>query len=491
MQDSVPGGVRRQIVAAVSWNAVSQAFYECVAIAVSIVLARLLDPTDFGLIAMAAVFTGFSAVLNKIGLAQSLVFRHDVGEDHRSTAFWLGLLNGTIIAAVVASLAPVAGRFYSEPRVVGIMITLSAGNILAALARVPDALLRRRLDFRSLGVAKVCGTLFGGSIAVTMAFRGAGVWSLAAYPLLSVAAETTLLWVLSGWRPRPVVRRQAVRDLFGFSANLSGAQILNFWTRNADNLLVGRFLGSAALGYYARAYTLMLMPVTQVSDVIGRAVWPVLARIQDDKRKTAEILLKGMGVIALVTFPAMIGAFVVADKLIVAIYGGKWAAAAPTFRILCLVGLLQSITNTGVWVFQAQGRTDIMFKWSIVKGVLNILGFIIGAIGGRIEYLAVSYLVVSFVLLPFDLLLPARLIGLRLSEIFSPLLRTVACAGFMGVCVWLGSRVIPPQLGAWSSLLCLIGGGVVVYVGLVHAIGLSAWREALGILRMRRAAATG
>lgn len=476
--DAADSALKLRTLSGLSWNLGAQIIFQVVSLGIAAILTRILTPRDFGLVAMTAVFTGFLNVLSKVGIAKSLIHQQELDESHRSSAFWVSLASGCAIALLTMAAAPLVAWFYREPQVTPIMIAIGALFIVSAFARVPEALLTRDLRFRGLAVGKVAATVLGGALGISAALAGLGVWSLVIYQGGVTLVNTLIYWRLVRWRPRWQFSRDATRTMFGFAANLSGAQVFNYWTRNADNLLVGRYLGPVDLGFYSRGYNLMLVPLTQISEVIGAVMWPSLARIQHSTARVRSVVERAIGVLALIMGPLSIGAFLLADQLLLVVLGPKWTPAVAVFRILALAGLLQSIASVGGWVFQSQGRTDLMFRWQAVRGVLVVLSFVMGIVLGSIEAVAACYLLVSCLAFPFDLAIPGRLVNLSLRAVLTSTWPALACAVAMGGVVVVARLLLPTAWPAWLRLLLEIGVGALSYWLLVHLFHLRAYQQA-------------
>ena len=476
-QADVKDTLRRRTLSGISWNAGAQIANQALAIVVTTILMRLLRPEDFGLLAMALVFTGFANIFSKIGIAQAIIQRKEIEEAHCSSAFWVSLLNGGLVAIAIVVITPWVANFFEEPRLLAIMPVIASIYAIGAIGRVSNALLRRRLNFRSVGLSTVLATVISGVVAIGMAFANYGLWSLVAYQWLFGFVETALQLFWARWHPTLLFSRQAIKDLLNFGMNLSAFQIFNYWTRNADNLLVGRYIGSEALGYYSRAYSLMLIPVTRVTDVLGTVMWSALARIQDDTVRVRRIVLRSVSMIGLLNFPIVLGLFVVADQAIPLVVGDQWLPAIPAFRILAAVGLLQSISSISTWIFQSQGRADLMFRWQVVKGIIAILSFALGIMIGSIEAVAASYLVVSIGFFYFDLRIAGRLITLSPGDVFVALRTVVVCAVAMAVVVWIIGLLLTTLLPSWVILGVQITVGLLLYGVLLHLLHVEAYQD--------------
>lgn len=469
--------LRRQTFSGLRWSAASQAVQQGARFAIAVVLARLLAPEQFGLIGMIYIFTGFAAVLGDLGLGAALVQRRDIDDDHLTAVFWTSIAAGGALTLAFIAGAPLVAAFYDEPALRPLTTVIAFEFVIVSLAVVHRALMNRRMDFRSLSIVETGAAVLSGTLGIAMALMGFGVWSLVAQSLAAAVVSALWMWALSPWRPRLSARRGSLRELFGFSSNLLGFSVLNYWVRNFDDLLVGRVVGSAALGVYTRAYGLMLMPLTQISHVVGRVMFPALSSIQGETARVREIYLRALRAIALITFPMMVGLLVVADEFVLALLGPKWVDLIPVLRIFCLLGIVQSIGVTVGWIYQSQGRTDLMFRWGIAAGAVVMLAFAIGIQWGMIG-VAIAYVVASGgVLLYPSFAIPGRLIGLTFADIVRALAPTMVCAGLMGGAVFAVDLLLPGRWPDWAALVSETATGAAVYLALIHLLALPAYRD--------------
>ncbi len=312
---------------------------------------------------------------------------------------------------------------------------------------------------------------------------GYGVWSLV-WQLLTISSVRALvLWKMSSWRPRLLFNRSAAADLLGYSSNLLAFNVLNYWVRNGDNLLVGKFIGTVGLGIYTRAYSIMLLPVSQVTHVLSRVMFPVLSGIQNDKMLVKRVYLRSVAMIALLTFPMMTGLLVVAEHLVLALYGPKWVSVIPLLRIFSLLGMVQSIGATVGWIYQSQGRTDLMFRWGLGAGTLLIGSIAVGVWIGTIEAVAMSYAFVSGVLLPYPLFsIPGKLIDMTFGDVVRSVAGILACAIAMAVILSGISLLLPSRWPHWAYLVVEVPLGAIVYGVLIHFLDVRSYREAKELL---------
>jgi PST family polysaccharide transporter len=476
----------RQTLTGIAWTSVARAVGQVGSFVVTLLLARLLEPSDFGLIGMALVLSGFLALMGELGLGAALVQRADLDERHRSSAFWLSVGTGLLFALLLALSAPAIAAFYREPRLVPVIRMLSIDFVIAPLRSVQSALLSRNMAFRALAAVEITGVIASSVFAVVLALRGYGVWALVARTLASSSFQTLVLWSLSRWRPSFSVDRRALGELWKFSSHLLGFALLNYWARKADDLLIGRVLGPGPLGLYSRAYGTMMMPLTEISSVFGKVMFPVLSRIQDDRARIKALYLRAVCSISMVTFPLMLVLLVAAEPLVLVLYGEKWRGMIPTLEIYCVVGAFQSIGTTVGWIYQSQGRTDLMLRWGIVASSLIVAAIGFGVYLGSIESVAIAYALVNLVVLSYPLFsVPGRLIGLVPTEVARAVRGSLGCALFGAGLAWLAGRYAGPYLPHSGLALLELALGLGGALASARIFDVQAYREVRDLLSRR------
>ncbi|NLE44026.1 MAG: MOP flippase family protein, partial [Chloroflexi bacterium] len=400
--------VKQQTITGIAWSTIARVAQQGLQFLISVALARLLTPQDFGLVAMTAVFTGFAALFNELGFGAALIQHERIEERHLSSVFWLNVLAGFILMVLTIGAAPLIALLYDEPRLSLLTMLIATNFLFGSFGIVPNALMMRALNFRGLALIEAAATLLAGAVAIVLALMGYGVFALVWQMIISTIGRVVFLWYSSAWRPAFRFSWSAVRELLGFSTNLLGFSTFNYWVRKADDLLIGKFVGSAGLGVYTRAYSIMLLPLNQVSSVVSRVMFPTLSQIKDDRRRVKRIYLRSISIVALITFPMMLGLLVVSESFVLALYGLQWKEIIPLLRMLSLVGLAQSIGTTTGWIYQSQGRTDWMFRWGVASGIVTLISFAIGIRWGVLG-VAIAYVVRTFALTYFNFSIPGRL----------------------------------------------------------------------------------
>ena len=361
------------------------------------------------------------------------------------------------------------------------MLVLSLTFLIVPFQSVPDQLLARDMAFRSMALRDIGASFGSGLIALYLAWRGCGVWSLVAQSLCGSAISAALMWRLLPRQPRPILEVAALREMWGFSSNFLGANVVNYWARNADRLLIGRILSTAPLGLYTRAYSLMLLPLSQITGVVSQVMFPALSHIQDDHAKVRLVYLKAMRMLAFVTFPLMAGLCVAAEPFILVLCGTKWLAAIPIFQILCIVGLLQSIGTTVGWIFTSQGRTDLMFRWTVAYTAVSLVCFLVGLHWGLLG-LATAYALLNVAIWYPEWKIVGGIIRLSVWQITANLLPTLLVSVLMAAILAVYDIAWFAQWPAVWRLLVLTVIGAGIYLTSVFLLRLDALREWLDLL---------
>ena len=476
--------LRDKATRAIRWSGVSQVGRQLLQFAALAVLARFVRPSDFGLVGMATVFVGLVAVFRDLGTAAAVVQRKEVTRRFLSTIFWTNVGFGLLATLVLFLMAPLIGDFYHQPQVTAVLRALSVAFFISALGVLQQSVMERQLQMRRLAALEVSSVAVGSAVAVIAAVLGWGVWSLVVQSLVTAASSTALLWFATDWFPGWQFSSSELRTTLRFSLSLTGFNVANYGVRNADNLLVGRYLGSQALGYYSLAYRIILFPVASISSVVSRVAFPVYSRIQDDLERFRRGYLLTARAIALVSFPLMLGLVALREPFVLAVFGDRWRPMTLLLAILAPVGMIQSVETTVGSIFMATGRTDWQLGWGLFAGPVTVVGFIVGLRWG-VYGVAGAYAIVSAVLLYPSFAIPFRLIHLRFRDLVSAL-RTITlassamCLGLIGV-----EAILPGGMAPWLVLAMLVPLGGALYLGVLRIVDVAPMREVLVAMRTR------
>lgn len=457
-----------RVVKGAAWGSVATVVRIASSILVLPVLARFLDARDFGLVQMGMPIVLFLMLFSDVGLGPALVRADSPSRKLWSSAFWTNIVIAGVLSALVIGTAPFAAVLYEEPDVEPILQVLGALLLLQSLSIVPYAWLQREMYFERIAIIEMIANVLAMALAIITAARGAGAWALIYQQLALYVVKTVLLWRVA----RPPLGLEfnwlEIKAVIPFAMNLLSAQIVNFLGRNADNVLIGKFLGATLLGFYSLAYRLMLLPVQVFSWGLAGTLLPALSRFKHDIPRLKAASLRIFRLIAFATFPIMAGMAALSEPLVEIVLGQKMASVAPLLAILAPVGALQSISSLHGPIYMAVGRTDILFRWSAFANAVAIAAFFGGVYWG-IEGVAIAYLIVNLVLgLPGNMIL-LRLIDGTLGDLFKALGPAGAVSIVMGLTVYALAGVLT-GLG-WSDfsllLVCVPVGGLMYFAGAV------------------------
>ena len=382
--------LKQKTIKGLFWSGASQAGKQISQIVVTAILARLLSPNDFGLLAMAAVFINFGMIFSEMGISSALIQKQDTHDRHFYSAFWLNVVVGAVLTLIFIAVSPLIAWFYKKPELLIILIVISVNYFISSFVVIQQTILTKEMDFKSLAIRDIIAVVLSGGIGIFMAYYGFGVWSLVFQSVTFTLFNAILLWFLSPWRPKYQFAKSDIKDIFGFSANMTGFNIVNYFARNIDQLLIGKILGAQALGYYSLAYKLMLYPLQNISWVIGKVMYPAYAKIQNELEKVKSAYLKMIKAVSLVSFPLMFWLFAAAPEFIIVLLGPQWKEIIILLRIFCLCGMVQSINTTVGNIILSQGKAGLQLRLGALGALCAAASVILGIKWGIIG-IAISY----------------------------------------------------------------------------------------------------
>jgi O-antigen/teichoic acid export membrane protein len=467
----------------VFWSALPRATAVGLSFISAAVVARKLGPNAYGLMNMAQIAIGLISLFREIGIASAVVQRRHLSPAFLSSLFWMNAGLGCMASLVCFASAPLFAAFFKEPLVGSLLQVLSISFALTNVTVIHTGLLMREMSFRRLAILEVLSGSASLIVAIAFAYSGAGVWSLVASTITNATISTVGIFLLFRWSPSMIFAWNDIRSIASFSSGLSGFNLVNYFSRNADNLLVGKYLGTGPLGLYQFAYIVMLYPLQNVSQLLGRVIFPALAQMQDDNPRFRQAYLRSCCAIAFITFPMMAGVAAVADPFVRVWLGPKWLPVIGLLQVLATVGMLQSIGTTVGQIYSAKGRTGTMFAWGLGSSIVTVGSFVIGLHWG-IQGVAIAY-AAAMALLAYPLFrIPFGIIGLPMSAFVRALAPYVAATGVMFAVVLVLRRAMESYaFQPLSILLVTVPAGVVVYLLTAWMIRLSALTELIKVLR--------
>lgn len=420
------------------------------------VLARLLVPADFGVFGKTIALTGFITVIQTGGLSLATIQRAQITHEQISTLFWLNAALGIIAAGMVAAVSPAMAWFYDDPRVLWLGLALAGAVAISGLSVQHEALMQRQMRFSAIAAINILTLSAGFAAAILSAWRGAGYWALAVQQYVSSLTLVLLLFAFCRWLPGLPHRGTGVRPMVKIGANQAGFNLLNFATRNLDNVLIGRFVSDTALGFYTQAYRLLLLPIAQINMPISAVVMPVLCRLQDQPERYARFYYRAIGAITFVGMPIVCFLLVDARPVIHLVLGSQWLPVVPIFQALGIAAFIGTFNVAWGWAFMSLGRTDRQLRWQImISTPVTLAAFFLGLPWGAVG-VAASYSGSVLLLTVPSLLYCFRGTPIRIQTMFLTLARPAFAAMVAGMVLWGIQSMVVHWSHRWIGLDFLI-----------------------------------
>ncbi len=386
----------KSIVSGFLYTALSKYSNVLISILITAILARLLTPKEFGIIAIVMVLISFFQLLSDFGIGPAVIQNKELSESDIQSIFTFSILFGFILAILFYLAAPYFSHFYNEPALENITKLLSLTILFFSFNVVPQALNYKKLLFKHVGVIAVVVQVVTGSIAIFFAFRGFSYYALVIKSIFDGLLTLIGNYILSPIALRWKIRISSIKKIGRFASYQFLFNFINYFSRNADNLLIGKYFGVSPLGYYDKAYKLMMMPVQNLTHVITPVLQPILSEFQDDKQRIFNAYLRVIKPLATIGFPISVFLYFAAPDIIHIMFGSNWIESTPIFQILALTVGIQIVLSSAGSIFQAANRTDLLFLTGFISALTNVSGICYGVfIGKNLE--SVGYgLIVAF-----------------------------------------------------------------------------------------------
>jgi PST family polysaccharide transporter len=450
-------------------TAISQFFKFAISLGSAVVLARILSPRDFGLVAMAGALMPVLRTFREGGLSTATVQTENVTHAQVSNLFWINLVLGAIITVIGASLAPVIAWFYRDQRLIVVTVLLSLSFVMSGSAVQHLALLNRQMRFMAVAAIDIASTATGFVVGVIMAWTGFGYWSLVGMQLSTTVAETALTWIASGWRPQLPRKRSGTRPLLRFGASMTVYILLRRLASGTDVILLGRFYGAGPVGLYSRAQVLLLRPLDQFVSPFDTVFIPVLSRLQAQPERYRSVFLQAYGAIALLSFTfagLLIG---LSGPLVLVLLGPKWTGVAPIFSWLTIAALYLPLSYAAMWLLTTQGRSRDLVIMGFVVPVVTIISVAVGVPFG-VSGVALSLALMGlFVRLPIQYQITGRAGPVSRGDLWAVFFRHLPLWAAVALTTWIINRAT----ASWTPVGQLAVGGLAG--GIVAVILVAAW----------------
>jgi PST family polysaccharide transporter len=371
----------------------AQAAHLFIRLSALVILARLLDPTDFGLVAMVTVVTGLLNLFRDFGLSTAAVQRPNITDQQISTLFWINVLIGLVLTGLTAASAPLIVAFYGDPRLFWVTIALASAFLLNALGVQHAAMLQRRMRFVALATVDTLSLIVSFAVGIGMAARGFGYWALVGMTLAQPFAFTALVWMAGSWMPGRPSNAPGLAAMIRFGGTLTLNGVIVYLAYNLEKVLLGKAWGADALGIYGRGYQLVNIPVEGLNSAVGQVAMSALSRIREDPDRLRSYFLKGYSLVVSVTVPITLTCALFAHDLVLVLLGPKWVDVSPVLRFLAPTILVFALINPTFWLLVPLGLVNRSLKIALVLAPLVIAGYVLGLPHGPVG-VALGYSVV-------------------------------------------------------------------------------------------------
>jgi polysaccharide transporter, PST family len=464
------------------WSGVQSWGSRVISFAVFVVLARLISPEAFGLMALANVYIMFIQIFADQGFGTAIEQRHSIERGHLNIAFWSCFVFGLVILVLTVSFATLIAKCFGQPELGPILRVLSFSVLFSAVSGFYFSLLRRRLNFKAVAGCTIIANAIGGMIGISMAFANCGVWSLVAQQITYSCATTLFLWRITGWIPNLEVSGKHFKELFSFGVHITGGELLDFFNRRFDQLLIGYYLGPMMLGYYSVAYRLLLTFTELLTGVTNQVALPAFSRLQREPERMRRAFYGGVQLTSLISFPIFVCLALLAPQVVTTLFGEKWLPSAPIIQILSAVGLFHSVIWFNGTVTIAMGKPKWRLGLLAARTAVVVIAFTLVVQFGLLA-VAATYVLVSYAFAPLEYWIVQRLIGIDLRTYFHQLSAAIFGSVVMGLVVWTSTSALEGFIG--SRLLLSINGmlGIFCYLLTLSVVSRDLIRQPVELVK--------
>ena len=460
--------LKKQTLSGIFWTFTETFVLRGLSFIASVILARLLGPTEFGLVGMISVFIALGNSFVDSGLSASLIRTKNADNEDYATVFYLNLALSLVVYGIFYLTAPLIAAFFEQELLELIVRVYCLTFIISAFSAVQLALLNKRMKFKQVMKCKVPGTILGVVVGIGMGYSGFGVWSIVGMFMITQLGTSLMLWLTSSWSPGWVFSRKKLKYHYNFGYKLMLSGFIDTFYKNVYKLIIGKFFAVQELGYYERAHSFNYQAVTMFTSIISKVSYPLLSKIQDQKERIAIVYRQLIQFSFFVIAPIMLGAAALAKPLFLMILGDQWLPAVPLFQILCLSGMFYPVHAFNINVLKVYGRSDLFLKLELIKKAIITLSILIGFQFG-IYGLVWSSVFTSLISLMVNTHYSSRMIQYTTLQQLGDISLTLVKAGLMGGVMW-GITLVLHNNSQLLQLVLAGAAGVLFYFLLNYAL---------------------
>lgn len=475
--------LKNKTVKGTIWSSLERFSVQGIQFVVSIIMARLLTPEDYGLVGMLAIFLAISQSIIDSGFSQALIRKQDRSEIDNSTVLYFNIVIGILLYIILFLSAPSISRFYNQPQLIPLTRILGLSLIFNSLVIVQRALLTINLDFKTQAKASFTSAVISGGVGIWMAFDGFGVWAIAWQQVINLIVVTILLWCLSRWKPILAYSWKSFRELFGFGSKLLASGLLDTLYRNMYLIVIGKVFKASDLGYYTRAHQFTDFASSNLTGILQRVTYPVLCTIQEDDVRLASVYRKLLKMTVFLIFPLMMILAALAKPLVLSFLTEKWIFSAVLIQILCFSQMWYPVHAINLNLLQVKGRSDLFLKLEVVKKIVGVATLCLTLPFGLLA-LCWGMLANSIIALLINTHYTGKLIKLGFYSQMRDLLPSLILSITVGLIAYLTVTYIP--MSSWLALVIGLVEGAILYIGISRLFHFSELSEILTILHKNK-----
>ncbi len=470
--------LKQKTATGLKWSSIESFSKQGISFVVGIIIARILSPSDYGIIGMILIFTEVSAVFINGGFSAALIRKQNRTESDLSTVFYYNIVVSLFLYLVLFVSAPYIASFYESPILTLVVRVVSLNMVIGALGAIQSTILNIAIDFKTQTKITVITLIVTGTIGISMAYSGYGVWALVFQGLASTVISTGLLWIFIGWKPKLVFSLSSFRELFGFGSKLMLSGLLDTVYRNIYQVVIGKKFSSAELGFFTRAKGLAQLPSSNITNIIQRVTFPVLSEMQDNITQLGNNYRKLLKMSAFIIFPSMMLLFGLAEPLVKILLTDKWLPAVPLLQVLCFSYMFYPIQAINLNLLQVKGRSDLFLRLEIIKKVLiTIVLFATAPFG--VLFMCYGIIVTSVFALVINTYYTGKLINVGFIKQIKDIYPIMAVSFITGFLAYLPSLIL-----SGSYLQLSLGGflGALFFIGASYFLKFSELNEMINFL---------
>lgn len=452
--------IKNKAVTGAIWTGLEKITRQTVQFVVGIILARLVAPSDYGIMGMLAIFMAIASTFTDSGMGSALIQKKDKTDADYNTVFWFNLAISCLFYVLLFFASPWIAIFYNMPILTDVMRVVAMTLITNALSTVQTTRLSINLQFKEQSIISIISLIISAGLGIFLAFRAWGVWALVIQGLSASAINAILIWFVTKWTPSLSFSKQSFQELFGFGSRILGSSLINTIYKNISTLAIGRFFSPAEVGFYNRGVAYAHMPVNMIQDVTLKVNYPILAKYKEDNEQLLRAYKKMMTLPLYVLYPILIGMAATADSLITVMIGDKWLPAATVMKILCLGCMFTPLTHMNLNLLYVKGRSDLVLKLELIKKPIGFI-LLICSIPLGINWIVASQAIYAFIAFSFNCYYTKKILNygeLNQLKALAPILVNSFIMG--GVAFFATTLVLDP----FTKLILGIPTGIVVYI---------------------------